>query len=497
MTSPRPSPEPSHTGPRPLPEPHLSCEPSLTSSRPSPEPSHTGPRPSPEPSLSGPRPLPEPHLSCEPSLTSSRPSPEPSHTGPRPSPEPSLSCEPSHTGPRPSPLGFLAAELEALAAEDRLRDRRRGPAPDLLDFASNDYLGYARLPWTALVPDGADSTRRGGVRHAGRLAPPIPIGAGASRLVTGTHAAHLSLERAVATHVGAEDALVFTSGYAANVGALSCLLGPDDLVVSDRLAHASIIDGLRLSRAKVVVVPHLDVAAAREALRAPARRRWLVTESLFSMDGTAPDLGALRAVCDAHGAALYVDEAHALGVLGPSGEGSCRAAGVTADVLVGTFGKALGGQGAFVAGSGALVRFLYNRARSFVFSTGISPVLAAHAEAALARARADEAGRERLRARTAELVEGLAARGWGVAAPSGPIVPLVLGSESRALRAMEALAERGLRVVAIRPPTVPAGTSRLRLTLSAAHGPDDVARLLMALGEPKDLRGPSMGPRGG
>lgn len=360
---------------------------------------------------------------------------------------------------KPPALGFLEGELAALAGENRLRDRQRTPRAGLVDFASNDYLGYARR---AAAPEGEP-------------------GAGASRLVTGTRPAHLSLERAAAAHVGAADALVFTSGYAANVGALSCLVGPDDLVVSDALVHASIIDGIRLARAKVAVVPHRDVDAVRDALRTEARRKLVVTEGLFSMDGTTPDLRALRGVCDEAGAALYVDEAHAIGVLGPAGEGACHVAGVRADVTVGTFGKALGGQGAFVAGSTALVRFLFNRARSFVFSTGLSPWLAMHAETSLAKARGDHAARAAVRARTDELVAGLRRAGWDPPTPGGPIVPVVLGDEARALLAMEALAQAGLGVVAIRPPTVPKGTSRLRLTLSAAHRADDVVRLVDAL----------------
>jgi 8-amino-7-oxononanoate synthase len=206
-------------------------------------------------------------------------------------------------------LRHLEADLAQLAERGLLR-RCDGPPPaDLLNLCSNDYLGYAREPW----PEG----------------PALPSGAGASRLVFGEHAAHAGAERALADWLGAESALLFSSGYAANVGVLSSLAGEGDVILSDRLNHASIIDGCRLSGAKTVVIPHRDTAALEEALHQArdARRRWVVTESYFSMDGDIPDLAALRALCDAHDAALVVDEAHALGVFGPEGAGLLARAG--------------------------------------------------------------------------------------------------------------------------------------------------------------------------
>ncbi len=358
-------------------------------------------------------------------------------------------------------LAYLDDELAALDERQRRRARHPASGEGLLDLTSNDYLGYA----------------------AARPVGDARAGAGASRLISGTHGEHAALEREVAGWLRVEDALVFASGYQANLGLVSALAGPGDLVVSDALNHASLIDGCRLSRARVIVTPHLDVAAVARALAAPASgRRFVVTEGYFSMDGDAPDLRALRAICDDAGAALLVDDAHAIGVFGPEGRGACAAAGVVPDALVGTFGKALGGQGAFVAGSAALVDWLFNRARSFVFSTGLSPALASHASRMLALARADEPARQRLARLSRRLRAGLFELGLEVpAASSGPIVPVMVGTEGRALALAARLREAGVRVAPIRPPTVPEGTCRLRLTLHAGLTDDDVERALLAL----------------
>jgi 8-amino-7-oxononanoate synthase len=357
-------------------------------------------------------------------------------------------------------LAHLAAELEALRIADRLRERPAPLAPDAVSFSTNDYLGLAA---EAVTPEG-------------------PAGAGASRLVAGERDAHASLEAAVARFLGTEASLVFSSGYAANVGLVSALVGPEDLVVSDALNHASLIDGMRLAKARVVVTPHLDAGAVEAALaRRTERRAWVVTESYFGMDADVAPLPALRELCDRHGAALLVDEAHALGVLGPEGRGLAAAVGVVPDALVGTFGKAFGAQGAFVAGSSLLIRWLWNRARSFVFSTGISPALATIAERQLARAQAEGWRRERVLATAQRIRERLIALGFPLAGTVGPILPWVLGAERDALAAQDRLRERGLHVVAIRPPTVPPGTSRIRLAASAAHRDEDVERLLAGL----------------
>jgi len=344
----------------------------------------------------------------------------------------------------PAALEHLTAELERLRTQDRLRLRPEPVAG--LSFASNDYLGLAGRPAAA----GAS-------------------GAGASRLIVGERNAHRELERALAGWLEVEDSLAFSSGYAANVGCVSALVRPGDLVVSDALNHASLIDGMRLARARVVIAPHLDVDTIRDALEQPrAGRAWVVTESYFSMDADAPDLGLLRRLCDQHQAGLMVDEAHALGVRGPDGRGGCAEAGIQADVLVGTLGKAFGASGAFVAGCRPLTDWLWNRARSFVFSTGMSPVVAATALAHLELSRKEPVLRERVHTLATRFRAGLQRIGAEVLG-EGHIVPWVLGTEERALRAATELQRRGIHAVAIRPPTVPTGSSRVRFTITAAH----------------------------
>jgi 8-amino-7-oxononanoate synthase len=369
----------------------------------------------------------------------------------------------------PNPLEYLADELAELAKHNLLRERLSRFGEQAIDVCSNDYLGYrasGRL-----------------VAYALRAAAEDPAGAGASRLVTGDHPAHTRLETALTSWLGTEESLVFTSGYAANVGAIAALAGEGDLVVSDVLNHASIIDGCRLSRARVIVVPHLGLEEIRRALREHrARRRWVVTESCFSMDGDGPDLRALRDVCDEAGAALILDEAHALGVEGPQGRGRAAEAGIRPDVFIGTLGKALATQGAFVSGSRDLCRWLWNRARSLVFSTGLSPLVASIATAAVSEASADDGGRARIRSVASQLRERLTVLGVSVASRTGPILPIVLGSEARALTWKQALAEHGVRVQAIRPPTVPSGTSRLRVTARASLTDADLERVVEAFG---------------
>lgn len=354
----------------------------------------------------------------------------------------------------PDPLAHLVDDITELER----RGLRRVPppplAPDELSFCSNDYLGLAAEP-----------------------SPAVPSGSGAARLIAGERRQHRELERAFAAFVGEEDALAFTSGYAANVGAISALAKPSDLVVSDALNHASIIDGIRLSRARVTIVPHLDLEAVEKALadRPPNARAWVAVESYYSMDADGPDLAALRGICDRFGAALVVDEAHALGVLGPNGRGRCVEAGVHADVLVGTLGKALGAQGAVVAGRAILRDWLWNRARSFVFSTGLAPASAAAALRSLTRLNEEPSLPGRVRA-LAERLRGKLASAGVVASGFGHIVPIVIGDPARAMAAAERVRSRGLHVQAIRPPTVPEGTSRLRLTVTARHGEADVDR---------------------
>ncbi|HEX3597730.1 MAG TPA: 8-amino-7-oxononanoate synthase [Polyangiaceae bacterium] len=360
---------------------------------------------------------------------------------------------------------YLDGELRQLEVAGLLRRRAAGvpPTPELVDVCTNDYLGYARR-----VVSRETSVR---------------AGAGASRLIFGTDPSHLALERELARWVGAEAALLFPTGFSANLGVISGLAHEGDLVISDALNHASIIDGCRLSKARIVVAPHLDLAATDRALAtAVPGRRWVVTESYFSMDADSPDLVSLRRLCDERGAFLIVDEAHALGVFGPEGSGLARASGVTADVLVGTLGKAVGVQGAFVAGSSELADLLYTRARSFVFTTAPSPTLVELTSNAVRLVIADEASRAKLVRLSAFLERRLAPKaGITPARRHGPIFPIFAGTPGRAVAMAAALRDRGFLAQAIRPPTVPSGSSRLRIALHADMTEATVERLANAL----------------
>jgi len=374
------------------------------------------------------------------------------------SPEAATIPAPRSACSTPPALRYLEAALEQARARALRRDRPQPYPHPAASFCSNDYLALA-----------------------GRRAPEASVGAGASRLVVGEHPEHARLEQRSAAWVGQASALVFSSGYAANVGLVSSLAAPGDLIVSDTLNHASIIDGARLSRARVAIVPHLDAAAVDRALdEHRGGRRFVLTESYFSMDADAPDLQALRRICDLRGAALVVDEAHALGVLGPDGRGLCVQADVRPDAIVGTYGKAFGAGGAFVAGCPALVDWLWNRARTFVFSTGLSPVLAAAAESGMRLAESEPWRRTRVLEAAQQLRTGLAKlhiapRGFG------HIVPWILGEAADAVRVAEALRADGVEVRAIRPPSVPAHTARIRLTVTAAHGPPQIRHALAAI----------------
>jgi len=359
------------------------------------------------------------------------------------------------------PLRHLGAELAELGVRGLLRKPRLGVAPDALVLCSNDYLGHAQSP--------------------GPQQPAATLGAGASRLISGDHPAHIALERTIADWLQLEDALLFSSGYAANVGVIPALTGEGDVIISDELNHASIIDGCRLSRAEVIICEHVNVSSVERALEqsAHARRRWVVTESYFSMDGDSPDLRALRQACDEHDACLIVDEAHALGVFGTAGRGKCQQQDVRADVVVGTLGKAIGVQGAFVAGSRTLRTWLWNKARSFVFSTGVSPWLAAVTCERIARVSADDSGRDRLHHLASSFRHALADA--PIAPSHGPIVPWMVGDAARAMAESDALAKAGLFVQAIRPPTVPDGQARLRITLHAKLTDADLRRAIALL----------------
>ncbi|HYQ44337.1 MAG TPA: 8-amino-7-oxononanoate synthase [Polyangiaceae bacterium] len=341
---------------------------------------------------------------------------------------------------------------------------RLGVAP--LDASSNDYLGFA-------------------TRAVSRETLGNP-GAAASRLIYGSTAEHLALESDLASWVGAETALFFSSTYAANLGLISALGVPGSVILSDSANHASLIDGARLSKATVQVLPHLDLDALGEALAThrKARAVWVVTESYFSMDGDGPDLRATRALCDEYDACLIVDEAHALGVFGPTGAGRCAEVGMKPDILVGALGKAVGTQGGFVAGSRQLRTFLWNKARSFVFSTAPSPRLADLSRVHVQLAREAKELRNALSSNAAALRTELQTAQLPLAPDSfGPIVSVILGDNERVLAAAERLRGLGVLAQAIRPPTVPVGGARLRLTVKATFTPAEIARLTRAVRE--------------
>ncbi len=339
----------------------------------------------------------------------------------------------------------------------------------LLSFSSNDYLGLAADP----------RIRRAFTAGLERWG----VGSGASRLVVGDTEAHRRLEARLAAFDGTEAALLFNGGYPANLGLVQALVGRGDLVVSDALNHASLVDGCRLSRAEVAVVPHCDVEAVSRQLDRPGfGRRLVVTDAVFSMDGDSAPLERLADVCARAGAALLVDEAHATGVLGARGSGLCETTVVRPDVRMGTLGKALGGFGAYAATTRAVVDLLVNRARSLVFSTTLPPALCEAMVVAVDLLEHDPELRPRLWRNIRRFVDGLRTLGLPAEARSA-IVPVILGTPERALRASAFLRERGLLVKPIRPPTVPEGTSRLRFALSAAHTEAHVDRALQALEE--------------
>jgi 8-amino-7-oxononanoate synthase len=381
-----------------------------------------------------------------------------------------LSLVPTDEPPRPPhPLAWLephAAGRRAAGLRRQLRPRAAGER--LLDLASNDYLGLATDP---RVVDGAV-----------RAARAWGAGSTGSRLVTGSTALHAELEAELAAFCGADAALVFSSGYAANLGVLTALAGPDALIISDAANHASVVDACRLSRARVVVAPRDDPAAVDSALAARTETRALVvTESVNSVDGALAPLRALHAVCRQRGALLVVDEAHGLGVTGPGGTGLLDDAGLAgADDVVATvtLSKALGSQGGAVLGPAAVIAHLVDTARTFIFDTGLAP---ASSGAALAALRVLRSEPERPAA-VLRVAAALAAAA-GVPAPPSAVVPVLLGDPARAVAAAAACAERGLRVGCFRPPSVPEGTSRLRMTARATLTDTDLALVGTVLAE--------------
>jgi 8-amino-7-oxononanoate synthase len=343
----------------------------------------------------------------------------------------------------------------------------------VLNLCSNNYLGLADDP--RVLSAVSQAAARWG-------------GAAASRLVSGTLQPHRDAERCLASFLGHEDARLFSSGYAANVGALAALVGPDDVVFSDALNHASLIDGCRLSRARVHVFPHRDLDALASLLhahRAEGDAALVVSDAVFSMDGDVADLAGLRRLADTYDAGLFVDEAHSLGILGPEGRGLAASANVRADVTTGMLGKAFGLSGGLVAGDAPLLRLLESTARSYVFSTGVHAALAAAVPPVTELVRASDPARAHLvahRRTLADALDGLPGVPPGLD-PAVPILPILVGDGPRALALADRLLARGLFVRGIRPPTVPLGTARLRLVPMATHRPEDIREAASVLRE--------------
>lgn len=342
-----------------------------------------------------------------------------------------------------------------------------------VNFCSNDYLGLAEHP-------GLRERAAEAVQRAKR------VGGTGSRLLSGQTEAWSALEETFAKFAGTETALFFGSGYAANIGLFSALVGKDDVVFSDELNHASLIDGMRLSGARKVIYPHLNLNALEDALRQEVGAPWrklIVTESVFSMDGDLAPVAEIAELAENYGAALILDEAHATAVHGPSGRGLAFAAGLTdrALAVVHTCGKALASAGAFVCGPAVLKEHLVSHARSFIFSTALPPYMAAQIGAALQLAEGMDEEREALLARARSFRDGLRAEGFETGGTNSQIVPVVLGSNDATLDAAEHLQRGGFAVRGIRPPTVPVGGSRLRLSLTARIPQEELSRLVGAL----------------
>ena len=396
----------------------------------------------------------------------------------------------SDTHREPSWLDDIPQRLAALDAAHLTRRRREvRPAGGasmwvdgrkMLAFCSNDYLGLSQH---AALRDAAIE----GAQSYG-------VGSGASPMVSGHSEANAALERELAGFVGLERALYFYAGYATNASIVPALVGPGDALFSDALNHACLIDGARLSKADIHRYAHADLAQLDAQLGAcAARRKLVISDAVFSMDGDVIDIPALIALCDRHDALLLLDDAHGFGVCGPQGRGSLAAVDRTGAhasrrvLYMATLGKAAGVSGAFVAGDATLVEWLLQKTRSYTFATSAPALLAESVRAALRVIRGEPARLAHLHRNIAHfragLPEAIAGTGWTLLPSATAVQALVIGANDEALNAMGALADAGLWVPAIRPPTVPEGTARLRIALSAAHAPEDIAALLRALAD--------------
>lgn len=374
---------------------------------------------------------------------------------------------------------FIEQRLEELRSQNLYRqlkvvDSEQGPTvvlngQNVLNLSSNNYLGLANHP--TLKEAAKEALDRYG------------CGSGASRLISGNMTAHEDLEQHLARFKGTEAALVFNSGYQANVGVIAALVEKGDVVLSDELNHASIIDGCRLSRASVSVYRHCDMNHLKNLLEEapPKSHKLIVTESVFSMDGDIAPLCEMVELAERYGAMMMVDEAHATGVRGPNGAGVVAELGLGAEIMVqmGTLGKALGAFGAYVAGSAELKELLINRARSFIFTTALPPVVLAMASAAVKLVEKEQARQRALQRNTEQLRKGLNKFGYSVGG-STQIIPVIVGNEQSCMQLAARLLESGIYVQGIRPPTVPVGTSRLRITTMATHTAKQMDRALEA-----------------
>ncbi|MDD5240364.1 MAG: 8-amino-7-oxononanoate synthase [Sulfuricella sp.] len=392
------------------------------------------------------------------------------------------------------PFSFLAEELKLLEDQGLLRRRRVlesatgtravEDSREYLSFCSNDYLGLASHP--ELIA----AMQQAAVQYG--------VGAGASHLVSGHGAAHHQLEAALAAFTGQPAALLFSTGYMANLGIVTALVGRDDEIFADKLNHASLNDAALLSRARLTRYPHLDLAALEKRLAgSKARRKLMVTDAVFSMDGDIAPVPELLILCERYDALLLLDDAHGFGVLGADGRGVLEYFGIASEriIYMATLGKAAGVFGAFVAGSAELADYLVQRARPYIYTTAMPPSLAAALVASLRLIEGETWRRERLRELAEVLKQGLTLRRWRLMPSTTPIQPVIIGANEEVLAVSEALRGLGIWVPAIRPPTVPKGEARLRISLSAAHSPEDVARLAQALNELEKL--PNRRGRGG
>ena len=375
----------------------------------------------------------------------------------------------------------LQAELKQLKEKNLYRKLRvlenhegthaRFEGRELLLFCSNDYLGLSRHPRV--------------IQAARKALETYGVGAGAARLISGTSEAHQNLEEKIAQIKRKEASIVFATGFLANLGILTAFAGDGDVIIMDKLCHASLVDGARLSGASLRVFPHKNYKQCEELLKKnrAARRKILVTETVFSMDGDRADLKELIRLKTKYGAMLVVDDAHGTGVVGANGRGAIEDEGIAegVDIIMGTLSKAIGGLGGFVAAEKTLIDYLVNFARPFIFATALPPVLCEAAREAFCVIEEEASLREKLWENIRAVETGLKIAGFSVAPAVSAIIPVMLGDEKKALNAFETLLSEGIFIPAVRYPTVPKCKARLRITVSAAHTLEDIEKLISAL----------------